>query len=121
MLRLLTLSCRPLALMYFHTLEVTSARVIGPLPTTPSSAGERLTGLFRALFLAAMVFPFLCSLDAGPPRRPHPSSARVERPVRPAVPDEARSDRKSTPLNSSHVNNSYAVLCLNIKRSSRNE
>src|SRR5688500_5865668 len=53
-MRLSVASCSLLALMWSHTLEVTCARVIGPLPTTPSSAGESVTGLFSALFLAAI-------------------------------------------------------------------
>src|SRR5690606_15300268 len=53
-MRLSLESCRLLALMCSHTLEVTCARVIGPLPTTLSSSGDRFTGLFSALFLAAI-------------------------------------------------------------------
>src|SRR5690606_41353649 len=41
--------------MYSQALEVTWARGIGPLPTTASSAGVRVTGFCRALFLPAIV------------------------------------------------------------------
>src|SRR5690606_3665551 len=79
-MRLSLESCRLLALMWSHTSEVTWARVIGPLPTTPSSSGERFTGLFSALFLAAIIQSFpLLTLTRVTPRRPHPSPDHLHR------------------------------------------
>src|SRR5687768_9587239 len=80
-MRLSVASCSLLALMWSHTLEVTCARVIGPLPTTPSSAGESVTGLFSALFLAAIkINPFLSLLDSETtPRRRLPTLDRLHR------------------------------------------
>src|SRR3712207_8204640 len=46
------------------------------------------------------------------PQRPHDS----QRPLDPEVAGIERADRKSTRLNSSHANISYAVFCLKKKR-----
>src|SRR5690349_24707067 len=50
------------------------------------------------------------------PRRPHESTAKQRR-TRPPVPGAGvPADRKSTRLNSSHVEISYAVFCLKKKK-----
>src|SRR3712207_7154399 len=49
------------------------------------------------------------------PDRPHASSARAPEP-RKAAPPRRSQDRKSTRLNSSHANISYAVFCLKKKK-----
>src|SRR3712207_8422792 len=48
--------------------------------------------------------------DDGPPRQARP------RLPRPGLPEAAAQDRKSTRLNSSHANISYAVFCLKKKK-----
>src|SRR3712207_7545417 len=50
---------------------------------------------------------------AGGQRR---TAARAAPLVRPQRPDQGRADRKSTRLNSSHANISYAVFCLKKKK-----
>src|SRR3712207_8324825 len=49
-----------------------------------------------------------------PPPRAGPSAVRVHRP-HPVCEEEGEPDRKSTRLNSSHANISYAVFCLKKK------
>src|SRR3712207_6864649 len=61
-------------------------------------------------------------VDAGPAHRPAPARCDARSPGVPAITcspsedDHAAQDRKSTRLNSSHANISYAVFCLKKKK-----
>src|SRR3712207_8518660 len=76
----------------------------------PRSTLLPYTTLFRSprALLAARL------LD-GPRRGPHRPAVSPVRPHAPQVGRAARGDRKSTRLNSSHANISYAVFCLKKK------
>src|SRR6266403_4591126 len=54
------------------------------------------------------------------PRRPPPAETSAPLPARRRSPQRSRRDRKSTRLNSSHVEISYAVFCLKKKKKTLN-
>src|SRR5262245_62880159 len=68
------------------------------------------------------LFPYT-TLFRSPRRRLAPGRVRRVRdpvPARPGAAADARRDRKSTPLNSSHLGISYAVFCLKKKKKNYN-
>src|SRR3712207_6859447 len=65
-----------------------------------------------------------CRGALGRRRRPSPEAEGGARPAlrrRPALPGDRDRDRKSTRLNSSHANISYAVFCLKKKKKQKNK
>src|SRR3712207_8997402 len=62
------------------------------------------------------LFPYTTLFRSGVRRGGHPDAVRgaraLDRAVGPAAADALAGDRKSTRLNSSHANISYAVFCL---------
>src|SRR3712207_8581560 len=86
-----------------YTLSLHDALPISPAPCRPAPdrAGDRPGAVARAGGHAR-----------GQGRRPHQGPRRSKRPA-------DRRDRKSTRLNSSHANISYAVFCLKKKKTSQ--
>src|SRR3712207_6939705 len=87
-----------------------------PYPTLSRSAlpldGHHTPGVHRRARRWACSLPCACPSHEDP--SPPPSA-----PTSP--PDVCRQDRKSTRLNSSHANISYAVFCLKKKKKHNNE
>src|SRR3712207_7474175 len=83
----------------------------------PRSTLFPYTTLFRSTHRACTFHPRLGSADTLPGRRRGEQGGRVdvEPEVAVAVLPQGRGDRKSTRLNSSHANISYAVFCLKKK------
>src|SRR2546430_12026987 len=79
------------------------------------------------LFPYTTLFRSRCGHDAGGDRAPRVDAEGAEEPARPDVgqaprphlADSPRGDRKSTRLNSSHSQISYAVFCLKKKKNKR--
>src|SRR3712207_6864938 len=74
---------------------------------------------YTTLFRSARQPPAAGHPQAGEERADPEGRRQQRQPVRPAAEepvDEGRQDRKSTRLNSSHANISYAVFCLKKKK-----
>src|SRR3712207_6937012 len=77
---------------------------------------QDLAALLAAAPVGGHLSPSLVPTLAGRGHPPHATLRRGRSPDDRGPPKRARSDRKSTRLNSSHANISYAVFCLKKKK-----
>src|SRR5690349_22009766 len=91
------------------------------IPRPPRSTLFPYTTLFRSAW--AQEAPSQCSAsgaeDSGLRKLPTPPTAHTSPVATAATPQRSSSDRKSTRLNSSHVEISYAVFCLKKKKKTK--